>query len=222
MRELELRPVSLNPTFVDLNLVSTNPEIRETTLRQLTSDLELAAELGAPYVVVIPGRRHAVVPAPEQAARDVLYAGLEHLIGRATALGVALALENSPYGFLGTSQEMLEVVRHFDSPRLRITYDVANALALEDPAAAVSRLAPFLALAHVSDTWRTRWTHTSVGRGEVDFSAFAQALQAVEFAGPTVYELADGEDPDPRLERDLAELEASGWSRSLVPVLPDA
>lgn len=219
--ELELAPVSLNPTFVDLNLVSTNSEIRDVTIRQLVGDIELAADLGAPCVVVIPGRLHGLVPAPAEAARAVLYRGLEHLIGRASALGITLALENSPYGFLGSSPEMIEVVQHFDSPRLRITYDVANALALEDPAEAVSRVAPFLALAHVSDTWRTRWAHTSVGRGEVDFGAFARALQSAGFNGPTVYELADGEDPGPRLERDLGELENLGWSRSLPPTLPN-
>jgi sugar phosphate isomerase/epimerase len=33
----------------------------------------------------------------------------------------------------------------------------------------------------------------------VDFTAFARALAAAGFTGPTVYELADGEDPGPRL-----------------------
>ena len=76
----------------------------------------------------------------------------------------------------------------------------------------MARLGRYLAIAHVSDAWRTRWAHTSVGRGEVDFAAFAQALTAAGFAGPTVYELVDGEDPAPRLPADLAALEKAGWS----------
>jgi sugar phosphate isomerase/epimerase len=141
----------------------------------------------------------------------VLDQGLSILVPRAAALGVTICLENSPYGYLGPAAALLEVVRSYDSPNLRLVYDVANALAQEDPAAGVATAAEYLALAHVSDTWRDRWAHTSVGRGEVDFTAFAQALSAAGFTGPTVYELVDGEDPSPRLDADLAALRSAGW-----------
>jgi len=221
LRSLGLRVVSVNPTFADINLVSTNPEIRRASERQLAAEIELAADLGAAFVVLVPGRRHPLVPAPDDVARAVLDEGLGRLLRRAEQLGVTIAVENSPYGYLGTSAELLEVVRRWDTPALRVTYDVANALAQEDPAEGVARLGPYLALAHVSDTWRGRWAHTSVGRGEVDFAAFAAALAAAGFAGPTVYELADGEDPAPRLRADLAALRAAGWSAA-APADPAA
>jgi sugar phosphate isomerase/epimerase len=214
LRRLGLQVVSVNPTFADINLISTNPEIREASVRQLAAEIELAADLGAPYAVAVPGRRHQLAPAPDDAARAVLDDALSRLVDRAAELGVTVALENSPYGYLGTSAELLEVVRRWDTPSLGVTYDVANALAQEDPAAGVARLAPYLVLAHVSDAWRTRWAHTSAGRGEVDFAGFAAALAAAGFTGPTVYELADGEDPEPRLADDLSALGAAGWSRS--------
>jgi sugar phosphate isomerase/epimerase len=210
---LGLAVVSVNPSFADINLISTNPEIREVSERQLTAEIELAADLGAGHVVVIPGRRHALAPAPDAAARAVLDEGLGRLLHRATELGITIALENSPYGYLGSSADLLGIVKAWDSPRLRVAYDVANALAQEDPADGVARLGEYLALAHVSDTWRDRWAHTSVGRGEVDFAGFAAALAAnAAFAGPTVYELADGEDPGPRLPADLGALAKAGWA----------
>jgi sugar phosphate isomerase/epimerase len=212
LRSLEISVTSVNPSFADINLISTNPEIRAISERQLSAEIELAADLGAGYVVVIPGRRHALAPAPDEAARAVLDEGLGRLLDRATALGVTIALENSPYGYLGSSADLLTLVRAWDNPRLRVAYDAANALAQEDPADGVARLRGYLALAHVSDAWRTRWAHTSVGRGEVDFAAFNAALTAVGFTGPTVYELVDGEDPAPRLPADLAALAAAGWS----------
>jgi sugar phosphate isomerase/epimerase len=212
LQSVGLEVISVNPSFADINLVSTNPEIREISERQLAAEIELAADLGAGYVVVIPGRRHALAPAPDDAAQAVLDEGLERLLDRATVLGVTIALENSPYCYLGSSADLLGLVRAWDSPRLRVAYDVANALAQEDPAEGVARLGRYLALAHVSDTWRTRWAHTSVGRGEVDFAAFAAALTTAGFAGPTVYELVDGEDPAPRLPADLAALEKAGWT----------
>jgi sugar phosphate isomerase/epimerase len=209
---LGLEVVSVNPSFADLNLISTNPEIRAVTERQLRSEIELAADLGARYVVVIPGRRHALAPAPETAAAAVLDEGLGRLLSRAAELDVIITLENSPYGYLGTAAELAEIVDRWKSPHLRITYDVANALAIEDPAEGVRQAGRHLALAHVSDAWRSRWAHTSVGRGDVDFAAFASALRQAGFAGPTVYELVDGEDPEPRLPADLAALQQAGWS----------
>jgi hypothetical protein len=64
----------------------------------------------------------------------------------------------------------------------------------------------------VSDTPRAPWRHTSPGRGEVDFAAFAGALADVGYAEATVDELVDEEDPAPRLADDLAALAAHGWS----------
>jgi sugar phosphate isomerase/epimerase len=211
LRSLELRVTSVNPSFADLNLISTNPELRALSERQMLAEIELAHDLSAPFVVLIPGRRHALAPAPDDAARAVLDQGLSVLVPRAAALGVTICLENSPYGYLGPAASLLEVVKSYGSPHLRLVYDVANALAQEDPAAGVAAAGEFLALTHVSDTWRDRWAHTSVGRGEVDFAAFAQALSAAGFAGPTVYELVDGEDPSPRLDADLAALRSAGW-----------
>jgi sugar phosphate isomerase/epimerase len=214
LSSLGLAVVSVNPSYGDINLVSTNPEIREISERQVAAEIELASDLGARHVVVIPGRRHALAPAPDDTALGVLNDGLERLLDRSAALGVTIALENSPYGYLGSSADLLNLVRAWDRPGLRVAYDVANALAQEDPAEGVARLGRHLALAHVSDTWRNRWAHTSVGRGEVDFVGFNAALAASGFAGPTVYELVDGEDPAPRLPADLAALEKAGWELS--------
>ncbi len=212
LNALDLSVTSVNPSFADINLVSTDPEFRALSERQLRANIELAAELGAQYVVVIPGRRHALAPAPDDAARAVLDAGLDRLLARAGQLGVTLALENSPYGYLGRASDLAEIAAHFDSPWLRLTYDVANALAIEDPAEGVRQAAEYLALAHVSDTWRDTWAHTAAGTAEVDFRGFGQALTEIGFTGPTVYELVDGLDPEPRLPAGLATLAAAGWA----------
>jgi len=212
LKALGLQVVSVNPSFADINLISTNPEIRAVSERQLLAEISFAADIGARHVVVIPGRRHLLAPAPDAAAAAVLDDGLGRLLARAAELDIIIALENSPYGYLGAAASLAEIVERWDSPHLRITYDAANALAIEDPAEGVARIGQNLVLAHVSDTWRAKWAHTSVGRGEVDFGAFAKALGQIGFAGPTVYELADGEDPEPRLATDLAALQAAGWS----------
>lgn len=210
--DLGLRVLSTNPTFCDVNLVSTNPEFRTLSEERMMADLELAADLEASFVVAVPGRLHSLAPAPLEISRPWLVEGLARLASRAESLGPALCLENNPYGFLGTSHELVEVVDEIDSTHLGIVYDVANALAIQDPAAGLREVAHRLMLSHISDTWRDRWAHTSPGRGEVDFAAFAAVLGEIGYRGPTVYELIDMEPPDPRLARDIEFLSEAGWS----------
>lgn len=212
LRALGLKVISVNPSYVDINLISTNPEIRAVSERQLMAEIELAADLGASYVVVIPGRRHALSPAPDEAAEAVLHDGLGRLLDRAAALGITIALENSPYGYLGTSAELVRIAEQWNVGHLRLAYDAANALAQEDPAEGVKRAAAYVAIAHISDTWSHRWAHTSIGRGDVDFAAFSAALRDIGFSGSTVYELVDGDDPEPRLAADLRALRTAGWA----------
>jgi sugar phosphate isomerase/epimerase len=213
----DLRLISVNPSFVDVNLISTNPGVRAASLTQMLAEIDLCADCGGSYVVIMPGHRHALAPAPADWCARLFDEALDVLLPRAQARGITLALENSPYGYLGPSHEMLELVRRRDHPNLKITYDVANALALEDPAQGVRAIGEHLALAHVSDTWRDRWAHTSPGRGEVDFPAFANALRDIGFSGPTVYELVDGEPVEPRLDTDLAALADAGWDHTILP-----
>lgn len=212
LRDLELRCTSVNPSFTDLNLISCNTEFRELTSRQLVQNMQLAHDLEAPILVVIPGRRNALIPTPDEDAVAVLKEQLAGLLEHAERLGVVVSLENAPYGFMQTAAEALEIVRQVAHPMLKLTYDAANAFMNEDPAAGVAVVKDHLALAHISDTCKRRWAHTSIGQGEVDFAAFAEALRGIGYAGRTVYELVDGDDPGPRWAADFEQLSAYGWT----------
>lgn len=212
LKRLNLEVISVNPSYVDLNLISTNPEIQRVSEREIVRNIELAADLNAQFAVVIMGRRHALAPAPAPAVDALLDDVLERLIAKAQRLGVTLTLETNPYGYRGSSDDLVEVVDRVGSDTLKIAYDVANALAIEDPADGIRKVGSRLALSHVSDTWRDKWAHTSVGRGEVDFQAYADAHREIGFTGPTVYELVDGEEPDSRLDADIQKLAEYGWS----------
>ena len=81
----------------------------------------------------------------------------------------------------------------------------------EDPAQGVRDVADHLILAHVSDCWADRWAHTTVGAGDIDFPAFAKALDDIGYTGDVVYELMDGQDPTPRLKGDVERLVGHGY-----------
>ncbi|MEV0828961.1 sugar phosphate isomerase/epimerase family protein [Nonomuraea rubra] len=108
---------------------------------------------------------------------------------------------------LGDARQLSAVVDEIAAPNLGIAYDVANTIGQEGPLDGVRTAGHRIRIAHMSDTWRGLWAHTSPGRGEVDFARCAEVLRSIGFGGVTVFELIDLEPPLPRLHDDLATFE---------------
>jgi sugar phosphate isomerase/epimerase len=206
---LGLECASVSPT--ELNLVSTSPAYAQLSREHLSLSLELAHDLGAGCVVFAPGRLFVLNPAPVADALDALVRQIELLLPEAERLGVVLAVESVPFGFMQTGAEVAEIVDRVGSPWLRACYDAANTLATEPPDVGLRALGDRLAVMHVSGAWRDRWAHASVRDSDVDLAACMSALREIGFTGPTVYELIDGADPEDRLRDDLPLLTDCGW-----------
>ena len=147
---------------------------------------------------MIPGRRHALAPPPDAAARSVLDEGLGRLLARATARRHDRAREQPlrlPRLVGGPARHRQRVGQPAAARRLRRRQRPRAG----GPGRRCGRLAGYLALAHVSDTWRNRWAHTVAAAGRSTSRASPRPSPRPGFAGPTVYELVDGEDPAPRL-----------------------
>jgi sugar phosphate isomerase/epimerase len=213
IRRLGLRCVTVNP--IDINPVAPSPELAELAYRQIRACLDLAHELEASIVAFSPGRRHPLIPCPLEDAHAALHAQFERLLPDAERLGIVLAVETVPYGLLQTGREAAEVVEPFDASRVGVAYDPANTIAFEvpSPAAGLRDLGRRLRVVHISGSWRSRWAHTTVREGEIDHAEVGAALRDLKFSGPTLYELADGDDPEPRLRDDLELLANWGWTQ---------
>ena len=209
LSSLGLQCVSINAA--EQNLISPHPALREAALKEYKATIEFAADLDVNIVVVAPGRLNPLIPMPQNDAVALLRRQLERLLPRAKRSGIRLALETFPFGFMRTGEEVKALIDGLGDENLGIAYDCANVLAHEDPAVGVCAIADRLLIAHVSDAWKGRFAHTSVGRGEVDFGAYCRALRDAGFAGPTIYELVDGEDPNPRIADDARLFRAWGW-----------
>jgi sugar phosphate isomerase/epimerase len=210
IRRLRFDVVSTNA--IELNPISLNDDLKETTFRQYRAAIELTAEIEGESVVMITGRRNPLIPMPEELAKDLLRAQLDRLLPVAQSLGVTIALEPVPFGFLQSGREVAAFVREVGADRLGMTLDCANCyFGGADPVADVKHSADLIAVAHISDTWRNKFAHTRVGTAEVDFAGFASALRDSGFTGTTVYELVDGDDPAPALRADRAALATWGW-----------
>lgn len=208
--ELGMTCSSVN--IAELNLITQNSGIAALARRQYLRAIEIAAEIGAGAVVVVPGRQHPLRPTPEAIAMKNFRAILSDLLEAATKRDLIIALETVPFGFLETAKKLSALVDEVAHPRLKLALDSANMFMVEDPAQGVLDAAGKIYIAHVSDAWKGKWAHTSIGRGEIDFAAFYQALERINYQGVTIYELMDAEDPVPRLAHDLGLLTAKGWS----------
>jgi hexulose-6-phosphate isomerase len=209
LQRLGLECASVSPT--EINLVSTNLGYADMSRDQLGLSLELAHDLGASAVVFAPGRLFVLNPAPVEDARAALARQIELLLPAAERLGVVLAVESVPFGFMQTGHEVAAFVDEIGSPWLRATYDAANTIATETADTGLAAVGDRLAAMHISGSWRTRWAHASVRDSDVDVAMCARALRSIGFRGPTVYELIDGQDPEQRLADDLALFLAAGW-----------
>lgn len=211
---LGLSLVSFNPTFLDLNAASLNARMRAETMRQLRTGLQSCHDLEIPLLVLFPGRRHVLAPAPMEMVRGILLEELHGLLELAQRLGVTIGLENGPTLFLDRARDVAAVIDELGHPALRMVFDVANSYMVEDPVDALADALPHVALLHLSDTNRSRWAHAPVGQGEVPFPDIAGALRNARYRGISVMEIVDLDQPDTALHTSANALEEWGWSRT--------
>lgn len=196
---------------IDSNLVAADPTYRAASSRAFVRALRLASELEIPVAVLSPGRRSALNPMPQPIAVAVLTEQLERLLPVARELGVVVAVEPLPFGFMETVDDVASLVRTISMPGLRICFDAANALVREDPAAAFARVAAEVAVVHVSDATRSRWAHDRLGSGDLDVQALSQAMAGAGYAGPTIYELVVADDPTVPFRDAMPTFRSLGW-----------
>ena len=135
------------------------------------------------------------------------------LVPVARELGVTVSIEAVPYGFLQTANEIANFIEESDLPDVGITLDCANLHFVgADSVTEMQDQSSKVSVVHISDSWRDRWAHARVGVAEIDFAAIGATLQQLQFRGPTVYELAEPEDPGPRLGADWESLSKWGWT----------
>jgi len=201
----------LNPPSLDLNLVSPSPEMRAMTRAHYRRVIELAADWGVPWVLVVPGKTHPLLPAPS----DLVWGWFEEAIAELDRLaedkGLGIILENIPMAFLPTANSLMRAIDRLGSDRLGICYDAANAVfAREAPDAGLRRVASRLKVLHLSDTGLARWDHATIGTGVVPFDAVAAALREIGTEVPTMLEIIspNGDDDIANSHRALAAL---GW-----------
>lgn len=188
---------SLNLPSLDTNLASPFAATRRYSVGMFQRAIDLAADLGAPNLITVPGRLNPLLP-PDRASLDGwVEESIAALIPHARERGVRLALENVPFASLPRARDLADFLdRMGNEDVLGVCYDVANAHFIgESLRAGIEVLGGRMHLMHCSDTTCSIWRHDVVGCGDVPWSELADALEASAWDGPLLLEIID-QDPD--------------------------
>jgi sugar phosphate isomerase/epimerase len=202
--------------LLDNNPNSTCPIMRRYTLDRYKEAIDLAADLACPYVCAIPGPVNSLIDPPVAWMRAWFVEGMKELVAHAKGSGTELILENVPFTFLPTAQDMLDVANDID-PAIGINFDVCNSAYIqEDPAAAIRMLGARVKNVHISDSGPAVFKHERLGTGNVRPGPAAEALRDIGYAGLTVLEIITdamkpGSDPDGDIAASHDILAAHGW-----------
>jgi len=184
---------SLNLPSLDTNLASPFAATRDYTIMMFRKALSLAADLGAPLLVTVPGRVNPLLPCPPAQSKALVQDTIGALIPFARDLGVGLAIENVPFAALPRSSDIRAFLDDMGNEDvLCACYDVANAHFIgESPREGIESLGNRIELVHCSDTTRGAWRHDPVGKGDVPFEQLAAALRTHAYGGPILLEIID-------------------------------
>ncbi|MFJ2755833.1 sugar phosphate isomerase/epimerase family protein [Nocardioides sp. NPDC087217] len=209
-RGAEIR--SLNAGGYDINLASPAANMRLKSIEHIKSVIDLAAAWGATEVVISPGTRRPMISPPLDKTYEWMYESLDQLIPLARQAGTRLLLENTPYCFTPTVEELAAVVKKVDDEALKIVYDIANAAYIgEDTVAGLLSHHESIALVHASDTGTETWGHDPIGTGVVDFSALGAAVEETCGVDNVVLEIIREENPLDEFEKAMRDLTDRGW-----------
>lgn len=172
--------------FRQIDLSSTDREVRQNTLVLLRELIQKAADVGIDKFVVHPSGE----PIPKEEREDrFLYAmqSLDQLALWAHRQGATICVEDLPRTCLGNSSE--EILRLLSvNDKLRVCFDT-NHLLTEDSVTFIERVADKIITLHVSDYDFADEKHWLPGEGLVDWQALLAALKKVGYDGVWMYEV---------------------------------
>ena len=209
---------SLNAGGYDINLASPGANMRLKSIEHIKSVIDLAVAWDVPEVVISPGTRRPMISPSLERTYGWMYESLGTLLPLAKQAGIRLLVENTPYCFTPTIQDLSGIVSTVNDDVLKIVYDVANAAYIgEDPVTALLANHESIALMHISDTGLETWGHDPIGTGVIDFVALGDAVEATFGVSNVVLEVIREQNPLYEVDKAMLDLTDRGWKLGKSP-----
>lgn len=210
--------LGIHGPFLSLTLLAYDAKIRQVVGERLSQGVAFAEAIGASHMVIHspfqffgnPFLAHA--PAAGLAEQIALvHTTLEPVVAAATDAGVTLVVENI---FDTHPRALLELLRSFDSPRVRMSLDTGHAtigqrIGGPTPDQWVREAGPLLEHLHLQDTDGQLDRHWAPGDGSVNWFALFDALGGLKQRPRLLLELRDHQ----ALPRGVAFLRERGLAR---------
>ena len=205
------RIVAIDLPSSDLNIASTTPAAVEFAVATYAKAMVLGRELGASWLTVNSGRKHMLLPPPDDRLIAIYAAALMRLSEQAQDCGMRILIENIPGCLLDTAEALAGFLDSHVYPNVDVLYDVANAAAVrEDPVHGLTVLGSRVAVVHLSDAPKGLSRHAPIGSGDIDFAAMKRKLIEIDYGGEIVLEIiSDDAIRDFSTSREV--LGRSGW-----------
>lgn len=173
------------------NAASADASVREKAANILQRQIEVAAELEAGAILVVPGAVGVdFIPGGETVSYDLAWeratAFVEKALPSAEKHKIVISIENVWNKFLVSPLEMKAFIDQFNSPYVKSYFDVGNTLANGYPEHWISILGSRIERVHFKDYRRAVGSvdgFVDLLSGDVDWPAVAQALQAISYKG---------------------------------------
>jgi len=203
---------SLNAGGYDINLASPGANMRRKSIDHIRDVIDLAVDWDVVDVVISPGTRRPMISPTIPQTLGWLYESLDSILRHSEQAGVRLLLENTPYCFRPTMNELMGIVKEVGNDNLKIVYDVANAAYIgEDPVACLLSAHATIGLLHISDTGLGEWGHDPIGTGVIKFEELGVAIEATCKMDDVVLEIIRERDPLKAINDGINELKNRGW-----------
>ncbi len=218
----ELDVITLNMPNIDVNIAAASPDVRALSLDLLERGLQLAGDLGARGLVVGVGKANPLFAMPRAELLGHFHRAIERLLPIAAKAGVGIWVENMPFSFIASIDDVLAAVDRYSPEDIGIVYDVANAHFIkEDIVAGLQACKPRLRLVHLSDTRHDVYRHDPIGHGSVPFETLPTVLKAVGYTGRPMLEVISAE-ADVGIDTSVQRLSNLGFAKPMLPVTDGA
>lgn len=189
------------------NLASTDPLIREGSVKYIKRNIEIAEKLEAPYISLCPG--FSVYGDTVAEAFAAMLRSFEEIIKFSEKMNTKIILEPAhamETDLVRTAEEGMRVVDYFGKDKMGLCLDTGHLyINKENLSDVVEKVKDYRVHWHFDDNHGLDDSHLVPGEGAIDFAIFLDKLKKTDYDGFLAVELGFSytNDPDPAVRRSI-------------------